>query len=76
MTTLRTNLDAIQASDIYMDYPGGRQAFQLDLYKHHGIDLATKGYRADVAFNIAWDQQHSDGYGAVADMFGDLAQLI
>jgi hypothetical protein len=47
--------------------------FKADLFEYHGV---TGHPKADLAFRIAYDREHSAGHGDVASLFGDLAELL
>lgn len=47
--------------------------FKADLYEYHGV---TGNPRAGQCFAIAWDDDHANGYEAVANRFEVLVDLI
>jgi uncharacterized protein YlaI len=46
--------------------------FQKDLFKHFNV----KGKKADLAYSMAYEDEHSDGYSAIIRKFEQLIQLI
>jgi hypothetical protein len=49
------------------------QEFKFDLFEEYNV---LNNPKKDKCFEFAWEYGHSDGYGEIANYFGDLVELI